>query len=86
MDGELVFKDKATDYEIVDEDKLVKYLEQEERTAKFIKIKKEVDWKELKKQCTVYEGDVLMSDTCEVLPGIVATEHSDRVFSVSIKK
>lgn len=79
--GKLILKHQEPEYKPNDEI-LVPWLEQ--NNPEFVKVKKTADWSGLKKTLTL-NGDTLITDDGEIVPGITVTPREDK-FMVDTKK
>jgi len=83
--GELILKHRDPEYDYkTNQDQTIKFLENNKLDAAFVKVRKELNWKDLKPFTKVVDGSVVMKETGEVVPGIVATERDDE-FVVEVK-
>ena len=57
---------------------LLEYAEKERPDC--VKVKKSVDWANLKKGCTV-DGDHLISQDGEIIPGVTVEQHPDKFYT-----
>ena len=83
--GRLILKHREPEYEYKKEqDAAVKFLEKTDFGSAFIRVKKELNWKDLK-PFTVDSGNaVALKETGEIVPGITVTEREDE-FEVEVK-
>ncbi len=82
--GELVLKHLEPEYEYKKEQgKAIQFCKANE-LQRFIKVKEELNWKDLKTLTKVVDGSVVIKETGEVIPGITATEREDE-FEVEVK-
>ncbi|WP_317423192.1 host-nuclease inhibitor Gam family protein [uncultured Acidaminococcus sp.] len=51
-----------------------------ETAPQFVKVKESVDWANLKKGCTV-DGDHLISQDGEIIPGVTVEQHPDKFYT-----
>ena len=80
LNGKLVLKKQQPEY-LRDEAALVGWAKQ--AAPAFVQVKESVNWAELKKVTTVKGGKVILSETGEVVQGIIARERPD-VFEVVV--
>ena len=80
LSGKLVLKHQQPEY-VLDDAQMVSWA----KTAApaYIKVKESINWAELKKQTVVNGETVVLADTGEVIPGVVAKERPD-VFEVVV--
>lgn len=79
--GKLILKHQEPEYK-PDDEILVPWLEQ--NNPEYIKVKKTADWAGLKKTLTL-NGDTLITEDGEIVPGIAVTPRPDK-FMVDTKK
>lgn len=83
--GELMMKHRDPEYDYkTNQDQTIKFLEKNKMDAAFVKVKKELNWKDMKPFTKVVDGSVVMKETGEIVPGITATEREDE-FIVEVK-
>ena len=76
--GKLVMKKQKPEYDY-DDEKLIPWLEANH--PELVKVKKTADKTEVKKKFTYFDGQVVDSETAEVIPGVTATPRPD-IFNV----
>lgn len=83
--GELILKHINPTFDYKNEqDKAIAFCKASDELKKFVKVKEELNWNDLKK-LTVISGDkVALKDSGEIIPGITVTENSDE-FEVEVK-
>ena len=79
--GKLILKHQEPEYK-PDDEILVPWLEK--NNPEYVKVKKTADWAGLKKTLTL-NGDALITDDGEIVPGITVTPRPDK-FMVDTKK
>lgn len=81
--AKLVWKQQNPEY-VRDDEKVIDWLKKSD-CAEFVKIKESLDWAGLKKQVVVSNGECVMADTGEVVPGIEVVEREPK-FDIAFKK
>lgn len=78
LSGKLVLKHQQPEY-VLDDVQMVSWAKA--AAPAYIKVKESINWAELKKQTAVNGESVVLAETGEVIPGIVAKDRED-VFEV----
>lgn len=82
--GELVLKHREPEYDYkTDKDKAIAFLK-ESGLQKYVRVKEEVAWTDLKAACNITGDGVALKETGEIIPGIKVNEREDE-FVVEVK-
>lgn len=84
--GELMMKHINPTFEYKKEqDKAIAFCKANDELKKYVKVKEELDWKELKQITEISGNGVALKETGELVPGITVTENEDQ-FDVDVKE
>lgn len=81
--GDLVLKHREPEYDR-DDEKLIEWMSEQDESKHFIKIKRSVDWVEMKKHLKFQPDGTAVDEDGVIVPGVKAIERED-VFDVEVK-